>query len=313
MVAGDVRAQASSAGPLADRPVTLVVPFAPGGGTDILARLIAERLRTLTNRTVVVDNKPGANGVIASQFVERSRPDGHTLMLGSSSTHVLAPILSPDKGAMDAVRKSFVPISIVARTPLVLAVSEKSQFKELGQFLSRSDIELTYGTFGARSSPHLMGALLAAQRGLRLVHVPYKGSAPAITDLISGNINSVLLTVAAVRSQVEAGQLRSLAVTGTERVSTLPDTPTFQESGVAGLEDAGWFAIFAPSATPENVVAYLRGAIREMMALPEMQTKLKELGLQAGNVEVGKEIEMWHRSIAHIRNVLGRIDVDLEK
>jgi len=308
----DAQAQIASAPPLSERPLTLVVPFAAGGGTDILARLIGDRLRALTSKTVVLDNKPGANGLVASQFVEKSRPDGHTLMFGSNSTHVIAPLLSTDKNAMDAVRQKFVLISIIARTPLVLAVNENSKFRDLDQFLTQSNAELTFGTFGVHSSPHLMGALLAAQRGLRLVHVPYRGSSPAVTDLIGGTLDSVFLTVAAVSSYVEAKQLRALAVTGTQRVSLIPDVPTFQEVGVGGLENDGWFAVFAPAGTPENVVVYLRSKLVEVMAEPGMQAKLQELGLQDAGVMSGKETDSWDKSVALTQDILRKTRIDMD-
>ncbi|MGY2907891.1 Bug family tripartite tricarboxylate transporter substrate binding protein [Bradyrhizobium sp. URHC0002] len=310
--AADVQAQIASESPLGERPLALVVPFAAGGGTDILARLIGDRLRALTGKTIVIDNKPGANGLIASQFVEKSMPDGHTLMFGSNSTHVIAPLLSTDRNAMDEVRRKFVLISIIARTPLVLAVNENSRFRDLNQFLAQLNAELTFGTFGVHSSPHLMGALLATQRGLRLVHVPYKGSAPAVTDLIGGTIDSVFLTVAAVSSYVEAKQLRALAVTGTQRVSLLPDVPTFQEAGVGGLENDGWFAVFAPAGTPGNIVVYLRSKLAEVMAEPGMQAKLQELGLQDAGVMSGRETDSWDKSVTLTQDILRKTRIDMD-
>ena len=306
-----VQGQPNSAVGLTERPVTLVVPFSAGGGSDILARLLAEKLRVLLAQSVVVDNKPGANGLIASQFVEKSKPDGYTLVLGSNSTHVIAPLLLPDKEAGEAFRKKYTLISIVAETPLVLAVNEQSTFKDLKEFLVPGTTELTFGTFGVHSSPHLLGALLAAQSGARLVHVPYRGSAPAVTDLLGGQISSVFLTVAAISSYIGSGHVRALAVTGRERVVTLPNVPTFGESGIAGLENPGWFAIFAPANLPDQIAAYLREKLQEVMSQPDVQAKLRELGLQDARLTTATEAQVWDESIARTRDILSKTGLDL--
>ncbi|MDF3811008.1 MULTISPECIES: tripartite tricarboxylate transporter substrate binding protein [Rhodopseudomonas] len=308
----DAQAPAPNTSPLGGRSVALVVPFSAGGGTDTLARLIAERFKALTDSTVVVDNKAGANGLIASQFVARAKPDGLTLMLGSSSTHVIEPLLSADKTAMETVQKKFVLVSVVAKTPLVLAVNGSSKIQTLDQFLGQTDKEVTFGTYGVHSSPHLMGSLLGAERGLRLVHVPYKGSAPAVTDLLSGNIDSVFLTVAAINSFVEAGQARALAVTGTQRVATLPDVPTFKERGVAGFDNAGWFAVFAPAGVPEVTVGYLRNKLHDVMAEPAIQAKLRDLGLQDASDTFGKGTQAWQETIGQTAAILKKTKLDLD-
>lgn len=303
-------AQAEPAFP-ADRPISLVVPFSPGGGTDILARLVATRLGSMVQQSVVVDNKPGANGVLASQYVERAKADGYTLMFGSSSTHVLSPLLSPRKQQMEQTRKSFSMISIVAETPLVLAVSAKSAFQDLDQLLKASrERDLSFGTFGSGSSPHILGALLAARTNARLLHVPYKGSSPAITELLGNHIDSVFLTVAALSSHVEDKEVRALAVTGPRRVQTLPDVPTFKEAGVPGLEDSGWFAVFAPTGAPTPVLDFLHGAIERVMATQEVQSKLVELGLRSSNGSRAQHTAMWERSIAATQVVLAQVKIE---
>lgn len=298
----------------ADRPIALVVPFSAGGGTDILARLVAARLGALIRQSVVVDNKPGANGVLASQYVERAKADGYTLMFGSSSTHVLSPLLSAKKQQMDHTRKSFSMVGIVAETPLVLAVNAKSPFQNLDQLLKASRArELTFGTFGSGSSPHVMGSLLAARTNARLQHVPYKGSSPAITDLLGHHIDSVFLTVAALSSHVEDKEVRALAVTGPRRVQTLPDTPTFKEAGVAGLEDSGWFAVFAPAGTPPPVLDFLHDAIGRVMAMPEVQAQLLELGLRSSNDTRALQTAAWERSIAATQAILALVKIEPDR
>ncbi|MGJ7498033.1 tripartite tricarboxylate transporter substrate binding protein [Variovorax sp. RT4R15] len=294
-----------------DRPISLVVPFSPGGGTDILARLVATRLGSMIRQSVIVDNKPGANGVLASQYVERAKADGYTLMFGSSSTHVLSPMLSPKKQQMEQVRKNFSVVSIVAETPLVLAVSARSELQNLDQLLNTSrGRDLSFGTFGSGSSPHIMGVLLAAQTKTRLLHVPYKGSSPAITELLGNHIDSVFLTVAALSSHVEDKEVRALAVTGPRRVQTLPDVPTFKEAGVSGLEDSGWFAVFAPSETPTHVLDSLHNAIERVMATPEIQTKLVELGLRGSTGSRAQQTAKWERSIAATQAILTQVRLE---
>lgn len=293
-----------------ERPVTLVVPFAPGGGTDILARLVAEKLGERIHQSVVVDNKPGANGLIAMQAVERTKADGYTLLFGSSSTHVLAPLLSSDKLSIENVRKKSVLVSMVADTPLALAVNAKSDVKSLDQFLQAARAKsTTFGTFGSGSSPHVLGELLAAKTGAQLLHVAYKGSSPAITELRGGHTDSVFLTVAALSAQVEAKEVRPLAVTGPRRVQSLPEVPTFTEAGIAGLEDSGWFAIFAPDGTPGAVLDQLHGGVSQVMALPEVQAKLTELGLQRAATGRAQEVAAWDRSIANMRKILQQVKI----
>ncbi len=305
--APSVFAQPAYAG---ERPVTLVVPFAPGGGTDILARMVAQKLGELIHQSVVVDNKPGANGLIAMQAVERAKADGYTLLFGSSSTHVLAPLLSPDPKSIDAVRKKSVLVSMVADTPLVLAVSMKSDLKSLDHLLRAAHGKaVTFGTFGSGSSPHVLGELLAARTGAQLLHVAYKGSSPAITELRGGHIDSVFLTVAALSAQVVSKEIRPLAVTGPRRLQSLPDVPTFTEAGVAGLEDSGWFALFAPTGTPGAVVEQLHGGVGRVMALPEVQAKLVELGLQRSPGDHTQEMAAWDRSIANTRKILQQVKI----
>ncbi len=305
-----VGASAATAFPT-DRPVSLVVPFAPGGGTDILARLVATQVGTLIQQSVVVDNKPGANGVLASQYVERAKADGYTLLFGSSSTHVLSPLLAPKAEQMAQTRKNFTMVGIVAETPLVLAVSGKSELRNLDQLLKTArDRDLSFGTFGSGSTPHIMGELLAAKTKARLLHVPYKGSAPAVTELLGGHTDSVFLTVAALSSHIDDKEVRALAVTGPGRVQTLPDVPTFKEAGIPGLEDSGWFAVFAPADTPVPVMDSLHVAIARVMAMPDVQAKLVELGLRGASGTRAQDAALWDRSIASTRAILTQVKID---
>lgn len=292
----------------AERPIQMVVPFAPGGGTDILARLVGEKLGRQLGQTVVIDNKPGANGLIAISVVERAATDGYTLMFGSSSTHVLAPLLAPATQPIDQVRKKFALVGMVADTPLVFAVAEASEARDFGALVKLAhDRPVTYGTFGAGSSPHILGQLIASRIGAPLVHVAYKGSAPAVTDLIGGHIDSVFLTVAALSAHIEGHEVRPLAVTGSHRVQTLPDVPTFGELGIAGLENSGWFALFAPAGTPAPVLDRLRVELGRVMRLPQVRDELRELGLESSGDDRSQDERLWDRTIEDMRRVLVQI------
>lgn len=293
-----------------ERPITLVVPFAPGGGTDILARLVAEKLGTDLGQNLIVDNKPGANGAIALRAVERAKPDGYTLMFGSSSTHVLAPLMADDKKAMDEVRSKSALAAMVADTPLVLAVRTGSELSTLAQLLQVARTRpVTFGTFGSGSSPHVLGEVLAARTGTQLLHVAYKGSSPAVTDLRGNHIDSVFLTVAAINAQVDSKEVLPLAVTGPRRVATLPGVPTFQEAGITGLEDSGWFAVFAPAGTPAALLDRLHAGIAKVMAQPSVGAQLQELGLQHVPGSRAQDQQAWERSIAQTRKTLQQVRI----
>lgn len=297
----------------AARPLTLVVPFAPGGGTDSVARLFGARLQALLGRTVVVENKPGANGVVASQAVLQQPADGHTLLLGSYSTHVIAPLAA--RRNLEAARATlggYAALAVIGQAPLALAVDSASPSRTLAEFIERAKSQrTTYGSFGAGSSAHLLGQVIAHRTQAQLEHVPYKGSGPAITDLVGRHVDSVILTAAAVSAQVAAGSLRALAVSSRARLPALPGVPTFDECGHPGLAETGWFAWFAPAGTPEETRARLSAALATAAAEPAMRQRLVELGLEPP--AAGEDPKaLWQRSIESARSLLARIRFDPE-
>lgn len=230
--------------------VTLVAPFAPGGGADQLAREFAHFAQSrVPGTTFVVENKPGANGAIAARHVARQKPDGATLLLGTSSTHALGPLIA--KADPASIVKEFSPVTLLATTANALAVASTSKWNSLDDFLREArQHALTYGTFGAGSSAHLYGLILAQSAGAQLSHVPYKGSSQAVTDLLGGHIDAVFLTSSALESLSRDGKVKVLGVTGKTRTSVFPDAKTFEEQGVAHLDFSGWFGVFAPAGTP---------------------------------------------------------------
>lgn len=294
------------------KPITLLIPFAAGGGTDTVARMIGQKLHNMLAQPVVVENRPGANGLLASRALLQQPADGYTLLFASNSTHVIAPLASkqsPD--AMKSMQSDFAIICVVANAPLVLAVKASSPDHELQGFLKRaSTSKLSYGSFGAGSSAHVMGEVLAEASGTDLLHVPYKGSAPALNDLLGGQVDSVFLTVAAIESMVLAAKVRPLAVTGRTRVASLPQVPTFLELGYRDMANAGWFAIFAKSNSPTVVTTTLSSSLRKILAEKETRTKLLELGLEPVGNTVQEAQETWTRSINLARPVVMRANIE---
>ena len=299
----------------AQRPktVTLVVPFAAGGGTDTLARLVGAKLQSALGQAVVVENRPGANGAVASRSVLAQPADGQTLLFGSYSTHVIAPLASKQNTeAMQAMLSGYTAIGVIAYAPLALAVNTASPHRTLAQFVSAAkDKQTTFGTFGAGSSAHLLGEIIAANTQARLLHVPYKGSAPATTDLVGGHVDSVILTAAAVQPFVANGALRVLAVSSKSRMPAMPSVPTFAQAGHDGLADTGWFAVFAPSKVPTELAAELSTALGRIATDPEFKSNLVELGLEP--VSAAEDAPaLWRRSIASARAILKKANVDLD-
>lgn len=295
------------------RPLSLVVPFAAGGGTDNVARLLASSLRARLGRNVVVENRPGANGLVASQALLQQPADGHALLLGSFSTHVIAP-LATRRNAEPAheLLDGYSALAVVGYAPLALAVDRGSQAGTLAQFIERARAQrTTFGSFGAGSSAHLLGEILASRTRAQLEHVPYKGSAPAITDLLGHHVDSVILTAAAVSAQVASGQLRALAVSSKARLAALPGVPTLGEAGHGGLAETGWFALFMPARAPEQAKASIAAAMAAVSTEPALQQRLVELGLEPA--APGEDARaLWQRSVESARGILARIRFDPE-
>jgi tripartite-type tricarboxylate transporter receptor subunit TctC len=271
------------------RPVTLVVPFPPGGGTDIVARLIATRLAARIGQPVVIDNKPGASTAIGAAAVARAAPDGYTLLLSGSSTYSILPALKA--GLPYDPLESFTQVAVVAKAPLVLLTAPATHIDsvaELVQHARKDDKGMMYGTFGSGSGPHLAGAMLAEAIQAKLTAVPYKGSAPALTALIGGEIPLGFDTVAAAAPHVKSGKLRALAVTGEQRAALLPDVPTYAEAKIPKASLVSWYAVAAPARTPEAIVTRLNRELGAVMAEPEVRQSLQNAGLEP--VHLGPDV-----------------------
>jgi tripartite-type tricarboxylate transporter receptor subunit TctC len=240
-----------------ERVVRIVVPFAPGGGTDVIARTLAQEMTKELGASVIIENRPGAGTIIGTQAVAASAPDGYTLLMGTFA-HAVNPSLNA-KLPYDA-HKDFAPVALVARSFNVVVVNPKSSFQSIADLIAAAKAnpgKLSYGTFGTGTSAHLAGELFKRMAGVDLVAVPYKGAAPAITDLIGGQIEVMFTTVASAASLIEGEQLRALAVTSAQRSPAFPQLPTVAEAGVPGYAAESWYGLFAPAKTAPDIIERL--------------------------------------------------------
>lgn len=294
------------------RPITMVVPFSAGGGTDILARLVARELESVLQQPVVVDNRPGASGAVGAENVMRSPPDGYKLLFGTSSVLAIAPVLQG--GASAHLINAFDPVSLVATTALILAVPGDSKILTLKDYVAASKkAPLTYGTFGIGSTPHLLGELFATTSGADMVHVPYKGAAQALNDAAGGHIDSVFLTVTSLAGNLKDKSIRGLAVADTERLAQFPDIPTFAQEGYAGLDDGGWFAIFLPKGVPAQIRDTLSKAIAKVLSSEKVAREFLTVGMTA-QVSTPEQLQArWDASVKMVRNVQATTKIDVSK
>ncbi len=239
-----------------DKPVTIVVPYSPGGATDSTARIMAQALQEETGASFVVENAPGAGTTIGAGKVAKSPADGYTLLFGGLSANVLAPQIYRDISSID-LTTAFEPVAEVASQPLILVVNSASKYQNLSQLLDEARAHpeaLNFGSPGQGSAPHMISELFLADAGIQATHVPFKGAAPAITALAGGNIDFLLDTPTAPMAQIKAGRLRALGVSTKENVAALPDIPTMDSQGVKGFEATTWFAFFAPAGTDPAIL-----------------------------------------------------------
>lgn len=262
------------------KAITYLVPFAPGGNTDTLARLIAPQLSTALGTPVVIDNKGGAGGSVGSAIAARAPADGYTILGGTISSHSINVSLYA-KIDYDPI-KSFTPVAMLGSGPLVLVVPASSPYKTLNDVLAASKARnggLSSASPGTGTSPHMALELLAYQSGVKFTHVPYKGSGPAVQDVIGGQADMMFDTVLIVGPHIQSGKLRPIAVSSSKRLESLPDVPTIAEAGQQGFDMGSWQAVFAPAGTPKPVVDRLHAEIMKIVATPEVQARLKGFGM----------------------------------
>ena len=265
------------------KPIVYVVPFAVGGNTDTLARLISQKLSVALGQPVVIENKPGAGGNIGSDFVAKAKPDGYTILGGTISSHAIN--ASVYQNMPYDVVKSFEPVILLGSNPLVFAVNASTPYKTLKEVLDAARAkpgQLAFVSPGAGTSPHLAGELLKTLTNVDMTHIPYKGSGPALSDVIGGHVPIIIDTTIVLGAQIKAGKLRPLAVAYPQRLATLPDVPTAAEAGVPGWEVVSWQAVFAPAGTPKPILQRLNTEIAGIMKMPDVQARLSELGVEVG-------------------------------
>jgi tripartite-type tricarboxylate transporter receptor subunit TctC len=268
-----VAAQFASAQPYPDRPVKMVVPFAPGGATDIIARTVAQKLSERVGQAVVVENKPGAGTTVGNAEVAKAKPDGYTLLFAPTPfviSQVVYPSLPYDP------RKEFAPVALLATSPFILVVNANVQARNIAELVAAAKARpggMTFCSAGNGTVPHLSGELFKLRAGVDIVHVPYKGGGPAITDLVGGQVDMMFATPIEVAQHVQSGKLRVLGATSLTRLAAYPDVPTLSESGYPGFEVASFFGVLAPAGTPREIVAKLAGDLAWVMEQPDVRER----------------------------------------
>ena len=263
------------------KPIRLIVPFPPGGGTDILSRLVAQKLTESAKWTVVADNRAGAGGTIGITEAAKAAPTGYDLVMGQKDNMVVGPWLY--KNLPWDPTKDFAPIAHVAYTPVIIATSANSRFKTLADVVAAAKAApdtITYGSPGNGTTIHLAGDLFEKAAGIKIRHVPYKGSNPAMMDALAGNVDLLVSSVPSAMSQIKSGKLRPLAVTSAKRSTSLPDVPTVAEQGFKDFDVSTWYGVFAPAGTPKEIVTAVNAEINKLLATAEMKDAIHAQGAE---------------------------------
>ena len=263
------------------RPIKLVVPYPAGGSSDSIARVMAQKLTEVLGQQIIVENRSGASTIVAAVAVAKSPSDGYTLFLAATDTLSANPALHRDL-PYDPLT-SFAPISMVAATPLILVAHPSfpaNNLKELVALVAAKPEQFAFGSFGIGSIAHFAGEMLNSAAGIKISHVPYKGGAPLIVDLVGGQIPLAIATVVTAAPQIKGGKIKAIAVTSSKRSSLLPDVPTIAESGYPQYDVAAWFALVAPAGTPEPIVKRLRDEVTKMQAMPDVKDKFTDMGAE---------------------------------
>lgn len=276
---GLVQAQTPAKGNYPTRTITLIVPTAAGGTTDISARMLAVPLGAALGQTVIVDNRGGGNGAIAAVAVKRAEPDGYTLLMQYSGYHVITPVVS--KTPLQWEAKDLQPVANVISAPQVIVVRASLPVKTMAELIAYAKTnpgKLNYASSGNGSLQHVTGAMLEQQTGIQMTHIPYKGTGPALQDLLGGQVDLTFGTPPPFMAHIQSGKLRALAITGKVRLTSLPDVPTTAEAGLPKLDASSWFAVFAPAKTPKPIVDQLSGEIAKLAGTPAFKQKAIEQG-----------------------------------
>jgi len=303
-VAGLVASPAVLAQHYPEKPVRVVVPFAAGGGTDIIARMISQKLSEAWGHNVVVDNRPGGGTVIGAELVARSTPDGYTLLL-TANPQSSNPALLP-KLPYDTVR-DFAPVTMVASAPLLLVVHPTLPVRTVQELIAHAKSrpgKLTYASSGNGGPQHLAGELFKHMAGVTMLHVPYRGSAPAVADLLGGQVQLSFASLLTALPHTRTGKLRALGLSSAKRLTSNPDIPTVAETGVPGFELVTWYGVFAPAATPRSVVAKIQGDMARVLAGAEVRDRLARSGVQSVGSRPGEFRAYFLKEIEKVRKLV---------
>lgn len=296
-----------------NKPVRIVVAYAPGGANDITARVYAEALGARLKQPFVVENRPGASGISGTTFVAKADADGYTLMMGAGGVMTINPGLYPNL-PYDPLR-DFVPIGLASRSPLVMVVPATLPARSVAELIAYAKSKpegITFASPGAGTPLHLAGELFTGQAQVKALHVPYKGSAPAIADVMAGRVDLMCDALNSSLPFIRAGKLRALAVTTAQRSEQLPDVPTLQESGLNDFDVSSWFGFFAPANTPKEVVALLSSELQKATAMPATRKKISDIGLETVSSSSDELRTMVQREQARWKEVIRQANVRLE-
>lgn len=294
-----------------DKPVSLIVPFPPGAATDTIARTLADKLTEKWGQPVVVENRAGATGSIGSNYVARSKPDGYTMLVGTTSSHTMGPNLFKSK-TWDPI-KDFTPITLLAWAPNVLEVHPSLPAKtvpELIALLKKDPGKYTYASSGTGSSIHLAGELFQSLAGVEMTHIPYKGASPAVMDLLGGQVDIMFDTVALSLPHIKAGKLRALAVTTTQRSSSLPDIPTMQQAGLKDYEMAAWIGLLAPAGTPADVIAKIETDVQAILQTADVKKRLFDLGTDVSGMSSAEFSALVEKELPRYGEIMQKAGIE---
>jgi tripartite-type tricarboxylate transporter receptor subunit TctC len=294
----------------ARQPIKFVVPYPPGGASDVTARVLGAKLSESLGQAVVVENRPGANGIIALELVAKSAPDGYTILMANLGPNAINPGVY-HKLPYDAV-KDFTPITLTSVVPLIVLVTPSLPVKSMPELIAYAKAnpgKLSYASAGNGAANHLAGEMIKGMAGIKMVHVPYKGDSPAVPDVAAGTVSMMFPTVIAGMPHVKSGRMRAIAVTGAKRSASLPELPTVSEAGIAGFEAVSWGGVMGPAGLPPEIVNRLNGEINRILKLPDVAEKLSSLGAEiVGSTPdefanyLKAEIGKWGK-VAHANNI----------
>jgi tripartite-type tricarboxylate transporter receptor subunit TctC len=306
-------AQTAVAANFPERPVQLVVPFTAGGAADVMARFLANELEKILGQSVIVMNRPGAGSIIGAQSVASAQPDGYTLLISSNSTFSMNPAVNsklPYNPATD-----FESVGMVAKLALAILTQKNAPIADIKQLVTSAKNDPTkyaYASFGNATSSHFAGEMFKAVSGIEMTHVPYRGSNPAMTDLLGGQVQISIDTITAALPHIQDGQVKALAVTTAQRSLFLPDIPTVAESGYPGFDLTIWIALVAPRGIPQEVKSRLAGALQVIMSKPEVQSKMKNIGFEPAYAPIENWTGFVTGDIARMREIATRAQIKAE-